>query len=315
MKLLGASFRGPREVFEGEDGVDIMRTGPRPNGWWEQWDLYDEIGYLHYPGVDVAGNEGSWKKINNEAYWDDCKESLVELIWTIGLHPCVVAWELSNESYHYTPYSTGVEAQDKLGARIYSVIEHMRKEIWPGIWCIADGDEDLGGRLDFCSFHYLNHHGFYDFRKTVMNNTAETAGIAEISHYPPDCFYLNGSAEIPRQGTVLHMNPDWEYGSTACGDTESFWMTSGANGATIAKYIGDRAAVSTAWQYNDPRGIFWTKLTLDAYRDMEGITSGMYFTGYLGVMAPDVSFSMPQRAYHRGGVAAVNNEVMIMWTQ
>jgi hypothetical protein len=303
VKLLGASFRSATEVFEGEDGVDIMRTGPRPQGWWEQWDLYDEIGYLHYPAVDVATNEGSWKKINNQTYWDDAKQSLVELIWTVGLHPCVVAWQLSNESYHYTPYFTGVQAQDKLGERIYSVIQHMRKEISPAIWCIADGDEDLGGRLDFCSFHYLNHGGsFYDFRKTVMNNTAETAGIAEFAHYPPDCFYLNGAAEIPRKGTRLLMNPDWVYGANACGDTESFWMTGLANGAANAKYIGDRAVVSTACQYNDARGIFWTKLTLDAYRDMEAITSGMYFTGYLGLMAPDVNFSMPQQAvrYYSG---------------
>ena len=63
---------------------------------------------------------------------------------------------------------------------------------------------------------------------------------------PPDGFFLNGAANVPRKGTLLHMVPDWTYGSTACGSTEDFEFCGLRNGVPNSRYIGDRAAISGA---------------------------------------------------------------------
>jgi hypothetical protein len=300
VKFLGAVFRGRDEVFEGEDGLDIVRSSHDLPTWLAQRNLYDEIGYLIYPGPGVALNEAAWKKLNNQHYWDDSCRAVIETVWDVGSHPCVAGWNMSNESYHYAPYLSGKEAQDKLGERIFEVVQAVRREIWPGFWFLADGDENLGGRLDFCSFHYLNHGGrTYDFRFRPQLGTGDPLAPG-ISHFPPDSFHLNGASEIPRLGSVLPMNPDWAYGSSACGDTESFGKGGGVT--ATAKDIGDRAALSAACQWSEPRGVAWNKMALDAYRDMEAFTSGMYWESALGVFAPDVSFSLPQQAvrYYAG---------------
>jgi hypothetical protein len=215
----------------------------------------------------------------------------VESVWEVGSHPCIIGWDISNESFHYAGGFSGAEGQARHGELIASVAEAVRARFQSDFWFLADGDEDLGGRLDFCSFHYLNHgqllHGF-------MQQPGTFGYYDGVAHYPPDLFFLNGAANVPKPGTVLALRPDWRFGSNACGDTETFWFGNTALG--MCKYIGDAAAVATAGQFYDPRGMAWTKMAIEGYRDMEMVFfGGMYWKSFLGLVSRDVAFEMPEQ--------------------
>ncbi len=179
-------------------------------------------------------------------------------------------------------------------------MQAIRKELWPGVWCLADGDENIGGRLDFCSFHYINQcYRTMDFCNDPWSMN-RGGGEETVSHFSPDCFYLSGAAQLPRKGTRLHMNPDWVYGTCACGDTESYGNAGELVGA--AQDMGDRAALSSACQWAEERGLNWIRYSVEGYRDMECMVGGSYWKSILGVVGQDVAFVMPQQAvrYYSG---------------
>ena len=63
-----------------------------------------------------------------------------------------------------------------------------------------------------------------------------------------------------------------------------------------AKYVGDRAAVSGAYTFDDPRGMAWTKMVIDGYRDMEQAVAGCsYEQSFLGLGQQLVAFYLPQQ--------------------
>jgi len=286
--LLGAFQHFPHNVFEGDDGIDVARDARNRAA----RDLNDEIGVLNYSWVGIGWAQ-RWKKLNNKKFWDSLRDTAVELVWERGYHPSIVGWDISNESYHYAPYIAGGAGQEKHGELIYSIAEKIRDAFKSDFWFLADGDEDLGGRLDFCSFHYLNQNILYGWSANPSSLGYFPKGV---SHYPPDCFFLNKAARVPRKGTVLSMRPDWVWGEKACGDTETFWLNGGRLGVFMCAYLGDRATVSPAYALQTARGMAWTKMSMDAYRDMrQAFIGGMYWRSFLGVGAQDVTFVMPEQ--------------------
>ena len=285
-KLLGAFSRRAHNHYEGDDGITVSRDD------YGGLALLDEIGTLHYKWVGLGWAQ-RWKKLRNEKFWESIRRNAVETVWEFGAHPCIVGWSISNESYHYAQFSSGGEGQEKHGELIYSIAQTLRDTFKAPLWCIADGDEDLGGRLDFCSFHYLNQMFGFNWYLRSDSHGYFTDGH---SHYPPDCFYLNEARQVPKHGTVLKMRPDWKFGETACGDTETFWMSGKRNGVYMCAYLGDRAAISPGWQFGTGRGVAWTKISMDGYRDMEqAIVSGMYWLSHLGLGAQAVTFALPEQ--------------------
>jgi hypothetical protein len=286
-KLFGGFQHGKDAYLEQNDAITVSRDPYGGN----TLDFLDEVGKFHYPFMGV-GFMKTWVDLNDKHRWDIRRQMAIKTIWDIGSHPCVIGLAISNESYHYAQDSSGVKGQEKHGELIYSIAEAIRNKFNYPFWCIADGDEDLGGRLDFCSFHYANHHNFHGYL-----NSATSFGYFfknGHSHYSPDCYFLNKAKEIPKTGTILKMRPDWTYGSKPCGDTESFY-TYGCSIKTC-KYIGDQATVSSACFYDSPRGIAWMKTAIDAYRDMEqAFVSGMYWKPALRIGVQSVSLAMPER--------------------
>jgi len=287
-KLLGGFQHYPHNFFEGDDGITVSRDahgGGTP-------DLLDEIGKFHYKWIGLGWAQ-RWKKLNNAKFWDSIRKNAVETIWEHGFHPSIIGWGISNESYHYAPYIAGGKGQERHGELIYSIAQKIRETFKTPFWCIADGDEDLGGRLDFTSFHYLNQNILYGWH---ARDTSMGYFMDGHSHYAPDCFFLDRASQVPKHGTILKMRPDWKLGETACGDTETFWMTSQRNGVYMCAYLGDRAALSPAWQFGTARGMAWTKMSMDGYRDMEqAIITGMYWKSGLGLGAQTVTFAMPEQ--------------------
>jgi hypothetical protein len=284
IRFIGVCCGGsPQDFYEGDLGVNFMRgTSAFP-------ELADEIGVPHLWTVYQCG-DNTWPKLNNKKYWDSWRHYVVETVWNEGSRAGIMGWQLSCEVF-YTLYTAGKEGQEKEFELTYSAAQEIRK-IWPNYFCIGDGDGTLGGRLDFASYHYWNQYSG-TMKPQEGGFTYESDGVWS---YPPEGFFMNGASRVPRKGTLLHMSPDWVYGSTACGSTEDYEYFGTQNGVANSRYIGDRAAISGACTANDPRGMAWTKMSLEGDRDMDQAMAGcVYANSFYGAANPFVSFCMPER--------------------
>ena len=291
-RLLGAFQHGPPNVYERNDGVSASRDYSLHESW-NSADLYDEIGKMTYEVLDAPGMSIGWKLLNNVKYWESQRRVALETVWQMGNHPCIMGYDDANEIYHYEPYVAGPEGQDKLGELLFSLVQEIRNKIDPDYWFLSDGDEDLGGRLAFTSFHYLSH-GIND--STMAAPEAFGDQTNGCFHYTPDCFYINGAAREPKLGTVLGLRPDWVYGSKACGDTEIFWFHGSKNGIYNSSALGEKAAISSNYHFWTARGMAWTKESLDGYRDMDmAFIGGVYWRPFMQVGLQSVTFAMPQK--------------------
>ena len=125
--------------------------------------------------------------INNDRYWQRDRESAVEIIWQHASHPSCVGWDITNECYLYACYAVGGEGQSKYGERLASTSEEIRKRIWPGFWVLSDGNGNLGGRLNFTSWHYMNQGwsgGYGDGDRTLSRRQARN-GLQVAFYSPP----------------------------------------------------------------------------------------------------------------------------------
>ena len=84
----------------------------------------------------------------------------------------------------------------------------------------------------------------------------------QVAFYAPDSYFVNSAAKEPAARTMVHdTHPadNWHPGM-ACASTEDFWFTDQNNGPAIAKFLGDKAAISTNLQFSTGRGMWWGKL-------------------------------------------------------
>lgn len=292
VRLLGAFQHFSPHVYEQADGITVSRDSS-PREPFNSVYLYDEIGKMTYKPLDAPGSSIGWKILNNEKYWDSHRRVAIETVWECGYHPCIIGYDNANEIYHYQPYVAGPEGQDKLGELLFTLVEEIRNKIDPDYWFFSDGNTDLGGRLDFASFHYLSHGTNSGTMCSVEGFADQTNGYF---HYTPDCFYLNGAARPPQLGTVIPLRPDWVYGTNACSDTEIFWFHGGKNGIYNCSALGDKVAVSSNYHFWTAEGMAWTKESLDGYRDMEmAFIGGIYWRPFMATTVQSVTFAMPQK--------------------
>jgi len=292
-----------QHYFERENGIHARRSWHLDR---TATDLWSELGIFSYPVVPYISVE-SWDQLNNDRLWQRGGSNAVEVVWSEGSRPGNIGWTISNESYHYACYSVGLDGQTKGAERYASVVQEVRDRIWPDFWFISDGNESLGRRLDFTSWHYINQWWTGGYNLGAY-------GKAGIAHYPPDGFFLSGAAHPPLPDAVVHGTTpdadDWKPGM-ACGATEEFWFNSEQNGPAIAKFIGDRAAVSSAWQFNTGRGMWWCKLSVDGYRDMGTSDICTYPVNFLNLVMQSVTFSLPQQEVRYYGGAGFDKRLNI----
>ena len=273
-----------------EDGATIARMPPA-------LDFIDEVGIFHYPYVTMTWPGAEWELINNDRYWQRDRDQGVELVWCNGSHASCVGWDVTNECYLYACYSVGGEGQTKYGARLFSVVQEVRNRIWPGFWFLSDGNGSLGGRMDFTSWHYKNQGWSSDYGDGASVNHQPAHNGLDVSWYAPDSFFISDAANAPKPGAVVHdTNPadDWRPGMPVAA-TEEFWFTDQNNGPAIAKFLGDKATISSNLQCYTGRGMWWGKLSVEGYRDAGASVMGVYAVNFEGLVMQAVTFDMPEQ--------------------
>jgi hypothetical protein len=290
-----------------EDGTTIARLPP-------PLDYIDEVGVFHYPYITNTWPGAEWDLINNDRYWQRDRAGAVEMVWLHGSHPSCVGWDITNECYLYACYSVGGEGQAKYGQRLAATAAEVRRRIWPDFWFLSDGNGNLGHRLNFTSWHYMNQGWSSDYSDgSRVNHEQFHKGLREVAFYAPDSFFVSGAASPPQADAVVHdTHPadDWHPGM-ACAATEEFWFTDQNNGPAIAKFLGDRAALSSNLQFNTGRGMWWGKLSIEGYRDAGASVMGVYALNFLGLAMQAVSFDMPQQQIRYYSGAAFDRRLTI----
>ena len=178
-----------------------------------------------------------------------------------------------------------------------STAQEIRKRIWPGFWFLSDGNGSLGNRLNFTDWHYMNQGWACDYWDGVAVNHEDVHKGFPTAFYAPDSFFVSGAASSPKADAVVHgTHPadDWHPGM-ACAATEEFWFTDQNNGPAIAKFLGDKAAISSNLQFGTGRGMWWGKLSIEAYRDLGASVMGVYAINFLTLAMQAVTFDMPEQ--------------------
>ena len=277
-----------QEYVERENGMQTSR------GLVVSDNFGDEIGRLAYPLICCIPVE-SWEQLNNDKLWERDRANAIEVLWSDGNHPCNIGWDIFNECYHYNCYAVGLDGQAKSALRYSSIAKEVWKKVSPDLWFLSDGDETLGGNLNFCSWHYYNQGWAYGYATGEHGFGDRKNGT---SGYPPDRFFMDGAASEPLPTTIIRGTSisvdDWKLGMP-CAATEEFWFTDQNNGLAIAKYLGDRAAVSSNWQFNTGRGMWWTRLSVQGYRDLRASVLSVYPINFLNMVMQNVTFALPQQ--------------------
>jgi len=282
----GSAFTRENCIFEGEGSIRLERIANDE----DRLDALSALGISVYPWVGTHGLN-SRRTFLNERYWQDHRELAVEFMWRYGSQPCVVGLNISNETVYYNISPFSKEEIEQYADRILSIADAVRETFGWDLWCLADGDGDLAGRLNFHSTHYLTQTSSYVPGTLGVHRRAESVGA-----YSPDRWYLSGAAHPPKQGTIMprRVKPDFVYGSKALADTETFWFI--LNGPTAARELGDRATVSTAWQFYTLEGRHWCWLAYEGYRDMNMCSHiSLSWDDLYGTFQQPVWFALPEQ--------------------
>jgi hypothetical protein len=228
-------------------------------------DFMDEIGLLASENVTGVFNTPSKHNVEHEPFWKAAAAGMVVAVGRVQNHPCIVAWDLSNEWYCFLPYCG---ADMKKGAqRLENLTTELLKQD-PTRWTFYDGDGDLGGlHINYCG-HYITW--------AVQPPIAGYDFSGHSVYLPDGGFYrlLDGEFK-PAQKIRFSQFYDNDffvlYGKKVVMNTENLWKVGSLMPPGPCKIVGDEDVLSPAVDQSGPMAWFW-KNNLDGHRDM-GTTS------------------------------------------
>ena len=263
-------------------------------------DYMDENGFLASENLAGVGNSSSKHNVDRDAFWVSARANVLAGAKREQNHPCIIAWDLSNEWYGFLSYSG---ADPLRGAkRLRSLTEVLQVQD-PTRWTFYNGDEDLS-RLHYAfSGHYINHNGdVYD-------------GYMMDGHsaYMPDGWFFRRLDEQFKVGQEVLVNP-WRrttvpWGKELLMNTENLWKTGGMMPPGPTRFEGEEDVLSPAVDHCSGAAAWMYKQNLDGHRDLEAP-----ICAYYGGVCPSrrgwmlQQFIMPDTAHHAYSGAAVTRD-------
>jgi hypothetical protein len=278
-------------------GMDLDYTMSRGAG---IPDYMDENGFLASDNLAGVANSGSKHNVDRDAFWDSARANVLAGAKRMQNHPCVIAWDLSNEWYGFLSYSG---ADPLLGAKRLRSLTEVLEVQDPTRWTFYNGDEDLS-RLHYAfSGHYINHNGdVYD-------------GYMMDGHsaYLPDGWFFRRLDEQFKVGQEVLVNP-WRrttvpWGKELLMNTENLWKTGGMMPPGPTRFEGEEDVLSPAVDHTSGAAAWMYKQNLDGHRDLEAPICAFY-----GGVCPSrrgwmlQQFIMPDTAHHAYSGATVTRD-------
>ena len=226
-------------------------------------EYFDEIGALCCEYLTDVTNSSSKHNVEREIFWESARQNCLAGAKELLNHPCIIAWDLSNEWLCFLGYSGG---DGELGARQMKSMSDVLAELDPTRWTLYDGDGDLFGLHNTYSGHYMlgrcpYYHTMYGF------------GFDGHSGYFPDCAYWRPLDKDFKPGEAISLNAQGlvetaRYGEKVVMDTENLWKVSGYMPPGPCKFIGEDDVVSDAYDTGGGPVVWMWKQNLDAHRDL-----------------------------------------------
>jgi hypothetical protein len=250
-------------------------------------DWMDENGFLASAGLAGVANSSSKHNVDRDQFWDSARANVLAGAKRLRHHPCIIAWDLSNEWYGFLNYSG---KDPLLGAkRLRSLTEVLEKQD-PNRWTFYNGDEDLSGLHYAFSGHYLSpYRGDY--------------GMDGHRAYAPDRFFFRKLNEAFKTGEQVVVSPSRgisvEWGKKLLMNTEHLWKVGWMNPPGPTEFIGEEDVLSPAVDHYSGPAAWSYKQNLDGHRDLNCAVLAFY-----GGTCPSrrgwmlQQFIMPEMVHH-----------------
>ena len=287
----GAPVRLKGSTCQGGGGVNIgdvqwSRGTPYP-------DFMDEFGYLVSVPLAAIFNSSSRHNVDHDLFWENARRNVLAGAAWHGNHPCIIAWDLSNEWLSFLDYGGG---DPQKGARRFQTLDRALKEFDPSRWTFFNGDEDLHGLHDTFSTHYM--------LESANPHPVSGFGFRGHSNYFPDGAFFRPLDQPFQPGQEIAVNTyrrtTWRYGEKVLMNTENLWKVSAYMPPGLSKFVGEDDVLGPG--IDSGRGpIAWMwKQNLDGHRDL-GVSAVCNYTPVAGVARRGHAlqcFIMPDHTHH-----------------
>jgi hypothetical protein len=309
---------GNRIVFNGRP-VKLKGAGTSPPfganteyhiGRGAKWpDYLDEIGILASEAITGVFNSSSKHNVERDVFWESATANELAAARLLQNHPCIVAWDLSNEWLCFLDYSGG---DPLLGARRLKGLSDAIQKHDPTRWTFFNGDEDLHGLHDTLSTHYT--------LEAAHPHPVTGFGFGGHSVYFPDGAFWRplDRAFLPDEELDIntHRGIKFRHGSKVIMCTENLWKVGSYMPPGLSKFVGEDDVLGPAMDGRSGPVAWMWKQNLDGHRDLG--TSSLTFYG--GLAACDrrgylvQTFVLPDTVHHgfagsecRRGYALLND--------
>ena len=257
-------------------------------------DYYDETGMMSTEFITyLTGTVGAKYKVESDAFWETTRANAIAWAKRNWNHPCVIAWDLSNEWFTYAPYAG---ADMPRAAKRFESLSDAVVKLDPTRWTLFNGDGDLDGLHNTLSPHYMQE---------AMRNPSAGFEFAGHSGYFPDAAFWRPLDRdfVPEEELLIdcHQNKKWRRGSKPLMDTEDIWRFGNNLPPATCKFGGEENVLTDDVDFCGGPMLWRYKQNIDGQRDMGmalySIHDG-WVPGTLTRCYPLQTFIMPDVAHH-----------------
>ena len=255
-------------------------------------DYQDEIGLPCSEMVTGIFNTPSKHNVERDQFWDSGAANMLIAVKREQNHPCIIAWDLSNEWYCFLPYCG---ADMKKGAeRLQHLSEILAKQD-PTRWTWYDGDGDLWGLHN----NYAGHYIAWAMQPPI-------SGYNLDGHTPvlPDAGFWRPLERDFKPAEKIRFSQFYDdnffilWGQKVVMNTENLWKVGALMPPGPTKLVGEDDVLSPAMDQSAPMAWFW-KNNLEGHRDMGTSSVSSYMlSGATGRAYMLQTFIMPDTVHH-----------------
>ncbi len=249
VRLKGSNCQGGGGLV-GSDDVQWTRGSDNME------DYLDEFGILAgYYTLGGLGNTPSRHNVESDSYWKIETANVLAGAKLYMNHPCLIAWDLSNEWLSYLDYGGG---DPLMGARRFKGVGDALAAMDPSRWILFDGDGDLHGLWNTYSEHYSSPY-FGDY------------AMHGHSGYLPDSRFWRDLDKDLRFGRPVqpgdahgeHYHPD----KAPLMNTENSWKVDGLQAPGLTFVLDEDQVLSPAIDSGRGASVWFWKQNVDGHRD------------------------------------------------